>query len=175
VAVHRREHQRADHAELTAGADYTKRITPDGLKVDPSTADVDTSSLASTFDTKTAGRVGFDTELTFKRGDTVGDDAPYTTLKYGVSGFLVIRRGVAYTTAWTTSQKVEVYPITCGEPQNSSPAANEVMKFVSPMKVTDSPRPPRRSPDGPQHRGHPGAGQAPGTHRHGVHPRRPCG
>lgn len=126
-------------AELTAGADYTKRITPDGLKTDPSTADVDTSSLASTFDTKTVGRIGVDVELTFKRGDTVGDDAPYTTLKYGVSGFLVIRRGVPYTTAWATGQKVEVYPITCGEPQNSSPAANEVMKFVSPMKVTDAP------------------------------------
>jgi hypothetical protein len=126
-------------AELTAGADYTKRITPDGLKADPSTADVDTSSLASTFDTKTAGRIGFDVELTFKRGDTVQDDAPFTTLKYGVSGFLVVRRGVAYATAWTTGQKVEVYPITCGEPQNNSPAANEVMKFVSPMKVTDAP------------------------------------
>jgi hypothetical protein len=126
-------------AELTAGADYTKRITPDGLKLDPSTADVDTGSLASTFDTKTVGRVGFDVELTFKRGDTVGDDAPYTTLKYGVSGFLVVRRGLAYNTAWASGQKVEVYPITCGEPQNSSPAANEVMKFVSPMKVTDAP------------------------------------
>ncbi|WP_318201035.1 hypothetical protein [Streptomyces sp. SCL15-4] len=125
--------------ELTAGADYTKRITPDGLKLDPSTADVDTGSLASTFDTKTVGRVGFDVELTFKRGDTVGDDAPYTTLKYGVSGFLVVRRGLAYNTAWASGQKVEVYPITCGEPQNSSPAANEVMKFVSPMKVTDAP------------------------------------
>src|SRR3954464_1005242 len=100
-------------AELTAGQDFTARITPDGLKIDPSTADVDTSSLASTFDTKTAGRVGFDVELTFKRGDTVGDDAPFTTLKYGVSGFLVVRRGVAYTTAWATGQKVEVYPITC--------------------------------------------------------------
>ncbi|MFF1281049.1 hypothetical protein [Streptomyces sp. NPDC058299] len=126
-------------AELTAGADYTKRITPDGLKTDPSTADVDTSSLASTFDTKTVGRIGVDVELTFKRGDNVQDDAPFTTLKYGVSGFLVIRRGVAYATAWATGQKVEVYPITCGEPQNSSPAANEVMKFVSPMKVTDAP------------------------------------
>lgn len=126
-------------AELTAGADYTKRITPDGLKLDPSTADVDTGSLASTFDTKTVGRVGFDVELTFKRGDTVGDDAPYTTLKYGVSGFLVVRRGLAYNTAWASGQKVEVYPITCGEPQNSSPTANEVMKFVSPMKVTDAP------------------------------------
>ncbi|MFE7398852.1 hypothetical protein [Streptomyces sp. NPDC057557] len=126
-------------AELTAGADYTKRITPDGLKLDPSTADVDTSSLASKFDTKTAGRVGFDAELTFKRGDNPTDDAPFSTLKYGVSGFLVVRRGVDYATAWTIGQKVEVYPIICGEPANTSPAANEVMKFVSPMKVTDPP------------------------------------
>ncbi|MFJ4852393.1 MULTISPECIES: hypothetical protein [unclassified Streptomyces] len=126
-------------AELNAGADYTKRITPDGLKLDPTTADVDTSSLASTFDTKTVGRVGFDVELTFKRGDNPTDDAPYTTLKYGVSGFLAVRRGIAVTTAWTAGQKAEVYPIACGEPQNSSPAANEVMKFVSPMRVTDAP------------------------------------
>ena len=127
-------------AECTAGADYTKRITPDGLKLDPSTADVDTSSLASTFDTKTVGRIGFDVELTFKRGSTGGEDLPYTTLKYGVSGYLVVRRGVDYATAWASSQKVEVYPITCGEPQNSSPAANEVMKFMSPMMVTSSPQ-----------------------------------
>lgn len=126
-------------AELTAGADYTKRVTPDGLKLDPSTADVDTSSLASTYDTKTVGRVGFDVELTFKRGDNPTDDAPFTTLKYGVSGFLAVRRGVAYTAAWATGQKVEIYPITCGEPQNNSPAANEVMKFVAPMRVTDTP------------------------------------
>jgi len=126
-------------AELNAGADYTKRITPDGLKLDPSTADVDTGSLASKFDTATVGRVKFETELTFKRGDNPTDDAPFTTLKYGVSGILVVRRGVEYTTAWTVGQKVETYPITCGEPQNVSPAPNEVAKFVSPMKVTDQP------------------------------------
>lgn len=126
-------------AELNAGSDFTARITPDGLKIDPSTADVDTSSLASTFDTKTVGRVGFEPELTFKRGTTGGEDLPYTTLKYGVSGYLAVRRGVAYATAWTIGQKAEVYPITCGEPQNVSPAANEVMKFVSPMKVTSPP------------------------------------
>lgn len=125
--------------ELNAGSDFTTRVTPDGLKIDPSTADVDTSSLASTFDTKTVGRVGYDTELTCKRGTTGGEDLPYTTLKYGVSGYLVVRRGVAYATAWATSQKCEVYPITCGEPMNSAPAANEVMKFVSPMKVTSPP------------------------------------
>lgn len=125
--------------ELNAGSDFTTRVTPDGLKIDPSTADVDTSSLASTFDTKTVGRVGYDAEITFKRGTTGGEDLPYTTLKYGVSGYLVVRRGVAYATAWASSQRCEVYPATCGEPQNSSPAANEVMKFVSPMKVTSPP------------------------------------
>lgn len=126
-------------AELNAGADYTKRITPDGLKLDPTTADVDTSSLASKFDTKTVGRVGFDTELTFKRGDNPTDDAPYATLKYGVSGFLAVRRGVDFATAWTVGQKAEVYPAVCGEPANNSPAANEVMKFTCPMRVTDAP------------------------------------
>lgn len=126
-------------AELNAAADYTQRITPDGLKIDPSTAKVDTNSLASTFDTATVGRIGFETEVTFKRGDTGPDDAPFTTLKYGVSGYLVVRRGLAYTTAWAASQKVEVYPITCGEPANASPAANEVSKFMSPMMVTSQP------------------------------------
>ncbi|MFD5509026.1 hypothetical protein ACFWIB_14785 [Streptomyces sp. NPDC127051] len=125
--------------ELNAGSDFTTRITPDGLKLDPSTADVDTSSLASTYDTKTVGRVGFDVELTFKRGSTGGEDLPYTTLKYGVSGYLVVRRGADYATAWASSQKCEVYPVTCGEPANSSPAANEVMKFMSPMRVTSAP------------------------------------
>ncbi|MFE4311496.1 hypothetical protein ACFRR6_36185 [Streptomyces sp. NPDC056891] len=126
-------------AELNAGSDYTKRITPDGLKLDPTTADVDTSSLASKFDTGTVGRVSFDTEITFKRGDNPTDDAPFTTLKYGVSGFLFVRRGVDFTTAWTAGQKVEGYPITCAEPANNAPAANEVMKFTSKMKVTDVP------------------------------------
>jgi hypothetical protein len=32
-----------------------------------------------------------------------------------------------------------VYPVTCGEPQNNAPAANEVMKFTSQMKVTSAP------------------------------------
>ncbi|MFJ1653701.1 hypothetical protein ACIOC2_20385 [Streptomyces sp. NPDC088337] len=125
-------------AECNAAADYTKRITPDGLKLDPSTADVDTGSLASKVDTKTVGRVSYDTELTFKRGSTPLEDAPYTTLKYGVEGVLIVRRGIDYETPWAAGQQVETYPIVCGERQNVSPTANEVMKFISPIKVTDA-------------------------------------
>lgn len=126
-------------AELTAGNDWTQRITPDGLKTDPTTADVNTSSLASTFDTNQPGRRSYVVELTFKRGTTTTEDQPYSTLVYGATGYIVVRRGVAYATAFTTGDKVEVYPIACGEPQNIAPTANEVSKFMSPMKVTSDP------------------------------------
>lgn len=126
-------------AECNGALELTKRITPDGLKTDPTTADVDTSSLASRFDTKKAGRVGYEAEVTFKRGDNPTDDLPYTTFKYGVNGYLIIRRVIAFETPFAAGQQVEVYPIECGERANIAPAANEVAKFNSPMKVTDAP------------------------------------
>ena len=126
-------------AELTAASDWTTRLTPDGLKTDPSTADVDTSSLASTFTTNQPGRRSYTVELTFKRGSTPTEDNPFTTLTYGATGFIVVRRGVSYATAFATGDKVEVYPVAAGEPQNIAPAANEVSKFMSPLKVTSDP------------------------------------
>ena len=126
-------------AELNAGNDWTTRITPDGLKTDPTTADVTTSSLASTFDTNQPGRRSYVCEVTFKRGTTVQEDQPYTTLVYGTAGYLVVRRGTLYSNAFATSDKVEVYPVTASEPQNVAPAANEVMKFTSSLKVTSDP------------------------------------
>jgi uncharacterized membrane protein len=126
-------------AELNAGFDWTSRLTPDGLKTDPTTADVNTSSLASQFDTNQPGRRSYVCEVTFKRGSTTLEDQPYTTLVYGTSGFLVVRRGVAYATAFATSDKVEVYPVTCGEPQNIAPVANEVLKVMVSLKVTSDP------------------------------------
>ncbi|MCX5601627.1 hypothetical protein OOK29_26095 [Streptomyces phaeochromogenes] len=121
--------------ELNAGADYTPRITPDGLKIDPSTAEVDTSSLASRFDTREPGRVTTDIELTFKKGTTLQEQAPWTALTYGVHGYVCVRRGLDYETAFAASQIVEVYPVACGEPAEQPPAANEVSKFVSKMML----------------------------------------
>jgi hypothetical protein len=127
-------------SELNAGSDWTARLTPDGLKTDPTTADVDTSSLASTFSTTAPGRRSYDVELTFKRG-TLGtsDDQPYATLLYNTSGNIVVRRGLAYGTAYAAGQTVEVYPVAVSEPANVAPAANEVSKFTSTMKVVTDP------------------------------------
>lgn len=126
-------------AELDAGQDFTERITPDGLNIPAETADVDNSSLASTFTTMRAGRRSFSPEVTFKRGDTAGDDAPWDTLTYQTLGYLVVRRILAYTTAWAAGQDVEVYPVECGERNTIPPAPNEVAKFTSQMKLREEP------------------------------------
>ncbi|KIZ16833.1 hypothetical protein [Streptomyces natalensis] len=125
--------------ELNAGLDWTTRLTPDGLKCDPTTADVNTSSLASTFDTNQPGRRSYSCEITYKRGSTPTEDSPYTTLVYNTSGYLVVRRGQLFSTSFATGDKVEVYPVTAGEVQNIAPAANEVSKAMSPLKVTSDP------------------------------------
>lgn len=123
--------------EIAAGSDWTPRFTPDGLQTDPTTASVDTGSLASTQDTSEAGRRSWDVQMTLKRG-TIGsaDDAPYRTLLYKTYGNWVIRRGVTYGTAIAAGQQVEVYPVVCGERINIKPAANEVMKLTSPAMLT---------------------------------------
>src|ERR1043165_688092 len=74
--------------ELNAGSDFTTRVTPDGLKVDPSTAAADPPPLAPPSDAKPVGSVAYAPALTFKRGPTGGEALPYTTLKYNVSGYL---------------------------------------------------------------------------------------
>jgi hypothetical protein len=125
-------------AELTAANDWTKRTTPDGLKTDATTADVVTSSLASTQDTNETGRRGWALEWTLKRGPLgSADDAPYRTLTYKTAGFQIVRRGVAWGTAFATGQQVEVYPVRCGERMNIAPAANEIGKFTTPLKLID--------------------------------------
>jgi hypothetical protein len=126
-------------AELNAGYDWTQRLTPDGLKADPTTADVNTSSLASTFETAVPGRKSYACEITFKRGTTPQDDQPYNTLSYGVTGYLVVRRGAAYATAFATGDRVEVYPVAAGEPQNVAPTANEILKVQVKLTVTSDP------------------------------------
>ncbi|WP_137991268.1 hypothetical protein [Streptomyces vilmorinianum] len=126
-------------AELEAGIDLTERITPDGLNIPAETADVDNSSLASTFTTNRAGRRSFSPELTLKRGDTPTDDLPWSTLVYQALGYLVVRRVLPYTTAWAAGQEVEVYPVECGERNTVPPAPNEVGKFMSPMKLRAEP------------------------------------
>lgn len=126
--------------ELNLGTLLQSFLTADGLMgFEASSAEVDTTSLASTFNTKTIGRDDFSgTGLRLKK-QTYGSDTVFSTLTRGTSGFIVIRRGVLETTAWTTAQAIEVYPITCGQTKFLAPEANSVQKYEVPTPVTAAP------------------------------------
>ena len=126
--------------ELNAGTLLQSTLTADGLMgFEATSAEVDTTSLASTFDTKTIGRDSFSgTGLRLKK-QTYGSDTIFTTLTRGQTGFVVIRRGITETTAWASSQAVEVYPITCGQTKYLAPTANSVQKYEVPTPITSAP------------------------------------
>lgn len=123
--------------ELNAGTALETYITPTGLQRKAATASVDTSSVASTFTTQVPGRRSFTITVEFKRQTPT--DVAYVLLPFRTSGFLVVRTTLAAATAYATSQVVEVYPVTTGEPELTPPAMNEVAKFVSSMMVTSDP------------------------------------
>lgn len=127
-------------AELNAGTDLTPFLTPDGLVgFEPTTASVDNAKLNSTFDTQQPGRASWSgTLLRFFR--QTGTDTVRNTLVRGFVTNIVVRRGgVLGSTAWTTGQTVEVYPVACGQRRTLAPAANEVEKYEVPLFITTQP------------------------------------
>lgn len=126
-------------AELNAGTLLHTLMTPDGLAgFEPDTADVDNSALSSTFDTRLAGRASFsNTMLRLKKQE--GTDTVYDTLVRGFETHVVVRRGVDAAQAWAASDKVEVYPVECGEVRNLPPEANTVQRYEVPVKITLQP------------------------------------
>jgi hypothetical protein len=125
--------------ELNAGIQLQSTLTADGLAgFQPETAKVDTSSLASTFNTSVNGRTSFDgTMLRLKKQS--GTDTIYDTLLRDVAGYVVIRTGIAETTAWTAAQKVRVYPALCGEVSHIDPEENSLERYEVPIAITSTP------------------------------------
>lgn len=125
--------------ELNAGMLLQSTLTADGLMgLNPETADVDTSSLASTFNTAVNGRTSFsNTGLRLKKQS--GTDTIFTTLVRDTAGYLVVRRSLAESTAWASAQAVEVYPALCGEVSRMNPEPNSVERYEIPLKITSTP------------------------------------
>lgn len=124
-------------AELNAGTALQSYITPDGLDIGMDTGGVDTSNVASTFTTQKAGRKKPTISVTMHHDSPT--DTPYNLVPYRTTGFLVVRRGVDSTTAWTVADKVEVYPVESGEAVQVKPSVDSTWDFTSPMFVTSDP------------------------------------
>jgi hypothetical protein len=98
-------------AQLNAGQLLHWTLTPTGLEgFEPSTAEIDNTALASTFDTKLPGRGSFSgSGLVLKKQD--GTDTIFNLLSvFNTAGFIVIRDGISADTAWTAGDKYESYP-----------------------------------------------------------------
>jgi hypothetical protein len=126
-------------AELNAGTLLHDTMTPDGLiGYEADTTAVPTSALSSKFDTNQPGRIAYaNTALRLKK--QTATDTIFNLLVYGLAGFVVIRRGIAASTAWTTSQPLETYPTTFGEAKRLTPTPNELEKYEVPAFVTSTP------------------------------------
>jgi hypothetical protein len=126
-------------AELTAGTSLEDILTADGLTISSDTASVDTSKLSSTSTAQIIGRSTFTLGIKYVRGSGAATTLE-TTLARGANGYLVVRRDVVATTAWTAAQKVEVYPGQIGDVQPDSPAPNALQTVTVPIMNTALPR-----------------------------------
>lgn len=123
--------------ELNAGTALETYITPDGLDISFDTGSVDASNLGSTYTTMRAGRRKPSVSITFHHDGS--SDVAWNLLPYRTNGYLVVRRGVDRTTAWASSDKVEVYPLEAGESSQAKPAPDSTWDFTTPFMVTSDP------------------------------------
>lgn len=125
--------------EINAGISLEDTMTADGLVgFEAETAEVDATSLASTFDAKQPGRASFSGTMIRVKKQT-GSDTIFDTLTRNTSGYIVIRRYIVETQAWAASDKVSVYPVKCGETRELPPEANSMARYEIPTMVTVAP------------------------------------
>lgn len=125
-------------AELAAGTDITAFIPKDGLKVGATNNAVKNDDITSAFMPEIPGSYGNKINCTFFRDDSA--DTAWNLLNTrNTSGYLVIRRMIATTTAATAGQKVETYPVSVGQPMPQDTAENERIKFAVDFFVTATP------------------------------------
>lgn len=129
-------------AELNAGTLLQSLLIPSGglTGFEPTQAEVDNTSLASTFDTRLPGRLSFSgTTLTFKKQD--GTDTVFNLFVADLAGFIVLRmNGILESAAWAASQLVRVYPGRAGVAYPTGVGeANTVEKFVVPWPISATP------------------------------------
>lgn len=126
-------------AELNAGTALASWTTKDGLTVPANQNMVDDANLSDTFDAQVVGSFGGPLSMTMKRDSVPANDTAWNLIVYGLTGFVVVRRGVASATAWTAAQKAEVYPCMFHEPVPAQTATNEQGRFTATAAVTSQP------------------------------------
>jgi hypothetical protein len=126
--------------EITAGADVSCYLTPDGYAPTVDQATIADDRLCST---ETYGQPGRKTRgLTITGIDNTNSvheeefNLLVDTLVEGTPMYVVRRRGIPYETPIAADQKVSVLPIKPGTKQDVAPEANSVTRSTWPTFVT---------------------------------------
>jgi hypothetical protein len=119
--------------ELNAGIDFSFFLPPDGFDPGFSDSQFSTSKIATAVDTEEQGRTGAKPKVTLYRDSVVADDDAYTTLLRKARGFWVKRlsTAVAAGSAYIAAQKVDIFPVSCGERKEKPSNANSAVMFES--------------------------------------------
>lgn len=120
----------------------TPRLTPDGLDISADTGTVDVTKMNSTSNSNRVGRRSYTAAVTYIRGTTADTEATAveTALTYRAVGYLVVRRDLAWDAAYAAAQKIEIYPIECGEANPDAPGPDTLQTVNVPLTVTADPR-----------------------------------
>lgn len=124
-------------AEIAAGTALTNFVTKDGVRPGMRTNNVDSATIAETFDAQDVGSFGSDFELEMFRDDAT--DTAWNLCIYGTSGFLVIDRQRAAGVLPIATNKVEVWPAKMHQKVMQNSAANTQKRFVEKFAITSAP------------------------------------
>jgi len=137
-------------AEITAGVNLSHHMTRDGLKTPFTGNTIDASDAGSQFNSTAPGTYGGDAlEYTGHRDSKAATDLAWTTLEFGVTGFLVVARaGFAQGAdtglgtpdgAPTVGDRCEVYPISVISRAPADTADNQTSQFTAQAAITGEP------------------------------------
>lgn len=124
--------------ELTAGSvvDLSCYLTATGFNPATDEQTITDDRLCSRATFERPGRHTDSLEVTYVfNPDSPADDEAYQTLAYLEEGFLALRWGVPYETAFAAADIVDVYPIQCGIQRKQPPTANSVLMAVQKLFI----------------------------------------
>jgi hypothetical protein len=124
-------------AEITAAVALTNFVAKSGVAVNITTNNVDSATIAETFDAQVTGSWGGELELTMFRDNSA--DTAWNLCVYGTTGYVIIDRFRNSGTLPSATNKVEVWPAQMHQPAPGNSAANELLTFVEKFAVTSQP------------------------------------
>lgn len=126
-------------AELAGEVDLSNHLPKNGWQPGNTPNMVDSATIVDTFDAQGVGTWGGGLTVEFYKDNEPVKDVAYSAFTYGQEGFLIIRFGIPYDTAWADGQPVEVWPVQAHEPLMNQPEANTQARFTVGFAVTRTP------------------------------------